>query len=99
MNGSQAAPLARNLLKNAFDRTEAGGHIAITVGSKQLCISKDGKQPLDAEHIFDRFFQGEKKEGSTGLGLALVKAVCRYYGLGLEYRYVDGRHTFTVDWR
>lgn len=98
MNESLASTLTSNLLKNAFVHAEAGGHIAITVGTKQLSISNDGRQPLDAEHIFDRFFQGEKKEGSTGLGLALVKAVCRYYGLQLEYRYVDGQHTFTVEW-
>lgn len=98
MNESLASTLTSNLLKNAFVHTETGGHIAITVGTKQLSISNDGRQPLDAEHIFDRFFQGEKKEGSTGLGLALVKAVCRYYGLRLEYQYIDGQHTFTVEW-
>lgn len=98
MNESLASTLTSNLLKNAFVHTEAGGHIAITVRTKQLSISNDGRQPLDAEHIFDRFFQGEKKEGSTGLGLALVKAVCRYFGLRLEYRYIDGQHTFTVEW-
>ena len=37
--------------------------------------------PLDAGRIFDRFYQGAKKEGSTGLGLAVVDAVCRLYGL------------------
>ena len=65
---------------------------------KTLTVSNDGTKPLDAARIFDRFYQGEKKEGSTGLGLALVKAVCRYYHLHLEYRFDDSRHYFSIIW-
>ena len=34
-------------------------------------------QPLDAQRIFERFYQGKKKEGSTGLGLAIADAICK----------------------
>ena len=37
-----------------------------------------------------------KKEGSTGLGLALVKAVADSYGMAVEYRYSDCRHHFLL---
>ena len=56
-----------------------------------------GISDVDKEHIFDRFYQGAKKEGSTGLGLAVVDAVCRLYGLKIAYSHADGRHCFTVD--
>lgn len=98
MNESLASTLTNNLLKNAFVHSEPGSKIAIIVRPRKLSVSNDGSQPLDADRIFDRFFQGEKKEGSTGLGLALVKAVCKYYHLGLEYRFDNGRHCFSVTW-
>lgn len=98
MNESLASTLTNNLLKNAFVHSEPGSKIAIIVRPRELSVSNDGVQPLDADRIFDRFFQGEKKEGSTGLGLALVKAVCKYYHLGLEYRFDNGRHCFSVTW-
>ena len=98
MNESLASTLTNNLLKNAFVHSEPGSKIAIIVRPRKLSVSNDGVQPLDADRIFDRFFQGEKKEGSTGLGLALVKAVYKYYHLGLEYRFDNGRHCFSVTW-
>ncbi len=98
MNESLASTLINNLLKNAFIHSEAGSKIVISRQDKTLTVSNDGTKPLDAARIFDRFYQGEKKEDSTGLGLALVKAVCRYYHLHLEYRFDDGRHYFSIIW-
>lgn len=98
MNESLASTLTNNLLKNAFIHSEPGSKIDITVQQRRLTVSNDGNHSLDADRIFDRFFQGEKKEGSTGLGLALVKAVCKYYNLGLEYRFENNRHCFSVIW-
>ncbi len=98
MNESLAATLVTNLLKNAYVHSPENGHIEITVDERSLTVANDGTAPLDAEHIFDRFYQGAKKEGSTGLGLALVSAICRYYGLDIRYAFVRGRHTFTVTW-
>lgn len=98
MNESLASTLINNLLKNAFIHSEAGSKIIISMQDQTLTISNDGTKQLDATQIFNRFYQGEKKEGSTGLGLALVKAVCRYYHLNLEYRFNKDRHYFSVTW-
>ena len=54
--------------------------------------------PLDADHIFDRFYKRSEREGATGLGLALVGAIARYYSLKVDYSFVGGRHIFTVLW-
>ena len=98
MNPSLAGSVVANLLKNAFVHGDAGGEIAVAVSPRRLEVANSGAGgPLDAAHIFDRFYQGTKKEGSTGLGLAVVDAVCRLYGLRVAYAYIDGRHCFTVE--
>lgn len=97
MNPSLAASLVTNLLKNAFVHGDAGGEVAVTVAARELRVCNAGAQgPLDAEHIFERFYQGAKKEGSTGLGLSIVDAVCRLYGLRIGYAYINRCHCFTV---
>lgn len=98
MNPSLAGSMVANLVKNAFVHGDAGGEIVVTVAPRRLTVANSGAGgPLDAGHIFDRFYQGAKKEGSTGLGLAVVDAVCRLYGLKIAYSHADGRHCFTVD--
>ena len=98
MNPSLAGSVVANLVKNAFVHGDAGGEIVVTVAPRRLTVANSGAGgPLDAGHIFDRFYQGAKKEGSTGLGLAVVDAVCRLYGLKVAYSHADGRHCFTVD--
>lgn len=97
MNPSLAASLVTNLLKNAFVHGDAGGEVIVTVTAHELRVCNAGAQgPLDAEHIFERFYQGAKKEGSTGLGLSIVDAVCRLYGLRIGYAYINRCHCFTV---
>ena len=66
--------------------------------SGSVCNSGGGGA-LDAEHIFERFYQGTKKEGSTGLGLSIVDAVCRLYGLRVGYSYINRCHCFSVHFR
>lgn len=98
MNESLAVTLVSNLVKNAFVHAPEGAAVDVAVRGRTLTVSNNGAEPLDAGHIFDRFYQGTKKEGSTGLGLALVGAVCTYYGLQVRYGFVGGRHRFTVVW-
>ena len=97
MNESLAATLVTNLIKNAFVHSSNGSEVHISIVGRTLTISNAGEEPLDKEHIFERFYQAVRKEGSTGLGLALVAAVCRYYNLRLEYFFADGKHYFEVE--
>ena len=98
MNPSLAASVVNNLLKNACVHGGEGGEVEVTLTRRSLCVANTATGgPLDGEHIFERFYQGTKKEGSTGLGLSIVDAVCRLYGLHCSYAFVGGRHTFTVD--
>ena len=97
MNESLASTLISNLVKNAYVHTPQGGDAHIEIVGRTLRVSNTGGEPLDREHIFERFYQAARKEGSTGLGLALVAAVCRYYNLRLEYFFADGKHHFEVE--
>ena len=97
MNESLAATLITNLIKNAYVHSSNGDQVHISIAGRTLTISNAGEESLDKGYIFDRFYQGSRKEGSTGLGLALVAAVCRYYNLRLEYFFADGKHNFEVE--
>ena len=98
MNPSLAGSLVGNLVKNAFVHGAEGGEVRVRIAERRFEIENDAAQgPLDAAHIFERFYQGTKKEGATGLGLAIADAVCRLYGLRIAYAFRDGRHVFTVD--
>ena len=96
MNDSLVSVLVTNLLKNSFVHNIDGGFIYIKITANTFEISNTGEKPLDRERIFERFYQGQKKEGSTGLGLALVDSICKANHLTIDYTYVENRHIFTI---
>lgn len=96
MNDSLVSVLVTNLLKNSFVHNIDGGFIYIKITANTFEISNTGEKPLDRERIFERFYQGLKKEGSTGLGLALVDSICKANHLKIDYTYVENRHIFTI---
>ena len=96
MNDSLVSVLVTNLLKNSFVHIIDGGFIYIKITANTFELSNTGEKPLDRERIFERFYQGQKKEGSTGLGLALVDSICKANHLKIDYTYVENRHIFTI---
>ena len=97
MNESLAVALLTNLLKNAFVHNVDRGHIRIVVTKNNITFRNTGvEHPLDKEHIFERFYQGAKKEGSTGLGLAIAESICRLQHLTLRYYYEQEEHCFEI---
>lgn len=95
MNETLASVLLNNLLKNAYAHTPKGGSIVISIDADRFSICNTAENgPLDKEHIFDRFYQGHKKEGFTGLGLALAYSVSQIYGLSITYDYTVRMHCF-----
>lgn len=96
MNPSLAESLITNLVKNAFVHCVPGGQVEVWVSSGVLRVCNSGSEPLDARRLFERFYQGTRKEGSTGLGLAIADAICRYYGLRITYAFSRGQHCFEV---
>ena len=96
MNHILATTLVGNLVRNAYIHSPEGSQVDISINYNKLEIRNDGTEPLDAERVFNRFYRATKREGSTGLGLALVKAIGDYYSLGIEYRFENGKHIFSI---
>ncbi len=97
MNEMLATMLVTNLLKNAFVHNADGGKIKVSFSSDAMEFSNTGDDaPLDPQRIFERFYQGKKREGSTGLGLAIAHSICQQSDLQIKYEYRDGMHCFRV---
>lgn len=96
MNETLASILVTNIIKNAFVHSPEGGTVALTLTENELVVANSGDSPLDQSRIFDRFYQGAKKDDSTGLGLALAKTIADRNGLRLTYSYENGMHLFRI---
>lgn len=87
-----------NLLSNAFKYTPDNGTIAVSVKfSDESCtisIKDSGKgiPPEDIAHIFDRFYQVEKKHPTgSGIGLSVARAFVELHGGALEVESEPGK--------
>ena len=92
-----ASVLIGNLVKNAFLYTPSGGTINVTMSKTGFSISNTGNAPLDKDKVFRRFYQPSgRKEGATGLGLALAYSVCMNNGVDITYEFINDRHIFSI---
>ncbi|HQE16715.1 MAG TPA: HAMP domain-containing sensor histidine kinase [Mycobacterium sp.] len=95
-----------NLLTNARVHTPAGTTVTLAVRTDEhaavLTVTDDGPGIPDALvlEVFGRFVRGDasrsRREGSTGLGLAIAAAVVRAHGGEISVDSVPGRTVFTV---
>jgi signal transduction histidine kinase len=83
--------LALNLMENAVRHTPAGTHVHATVaehdGDVVLTVADDGPgvPPELRDRVFERFVRGGGDRGSSsGLGLAIVRAVAESHGGRVE---------------
>ena len=97
MNEVLAGILVTNLLKNAFVHNIDNGCLYVQMNSGFIRFKNSAENgSLDKKRIFERFYQEHRKEGSSGLGLALVDAVCRHSRLKIKYLYEEGLHIFEL---
>ena len=100
MDPTLASSLVNNLLKNAFIHNLQGGSIAITLSDNTLTIGNTGKnEALDAESVFKTFYRKGENTHSTGLGLAIAKAICTEYGFEINYQFIENQHVFSVKFK
>ncbi len=79
-----------NLVKNAIQYTEAGGHVTVKVGEDsgylKVTVIDDGIgiPARDLPRVFERFYQVEthltRRYGGMGLGLSVAKAMVELHG-------------------
>lgn len=97
MDGILADILISNLLKNAFIHNTDEGTISVKADAGSYSVANTGEpEPLDENKIFERFYHSSGKQLSTGLGLALVKAICNLYGFEIKYAFTEGMHIFRI---
>ena len=92
--------LVLNLLENALIHTPSGTPVVASVrrtdGSAQIEVTDRGPgvPPALRERIFERFArttgEGERPKGSSGLGLAIVRAVTDAHGGQVEVLDAEG---------
>jgi signal transduction histidine kinase len=95
-----------NLIKNAIQFTDSGGHVTISVdevpGHMKVSVMDDGNgiPARDLPRVFERFFQVEthltRRFGGMGLGLAVAKAMVELHGGRIWAESEEGKgSTFT----
>jgi signal transduction histidine kinase len=89
--------LLNNLLSNAIRHNMDNGTISITLNNNHLIVENSGSEPvLDLETMFNRFQKGKQSEG-MGLGLTIVKNICKLYHWDITYEYQNGLHRFIIN--
>lgn len=90
--------LVTNLLKNAVSHGTKGTRLDISLGNSILNISNAGEPlPFPDDQLFRRFIKDSGKKGSSGIGLEIVRKICQYYNIVVSHSYLDGIHTFRVN--
>ncbi len=93
-----------NLLRNAIRYNKQGGTVTVTLTQGRLAVEDTGIG-ISEEHmgkVFSRFFTVDKshggKNGGFGLGLAVVRKICKKSGwtIDVESKLGEGSK-FTVE--
>ena len=97
-----------NLLTNALHHTPENGQITLHAKAipDGVCITVEdtgaGISPEDLPYIFDRFWRGDRsrarREGSSGLGLAITRQLVQAHGGTIAAKSEPGQGTtFTIE--
>ncbi|MCD0487824.1 HAMP domain-containing histidine kinase [Pedobacter sp. MC2016-14] len=85
-----------NLLMNAWRHTDGEAEIFISISGAELIVANTGSHALDAEKLFRRFSTSSTHTPGSGLGLSIVKEICKRYGWEIRYGFLEEMHRFTV---
>jgi signal transduction histidine kinase len=89
-NREQLEAALENLVENALRHGGDGVNVRVICwregDSTGFTVEDDGPgiSPANLARVFDRFFTTARDRGGTGLGLALVKAICQSHGGSVE---------------
>ena len=85
-NREKIITLFDNLLSNAIKYNKHNGEISIIL-REGYCAMRDSGSGIDSKHramIFERFARFDKSVGGFGIGLSLVREICREYGIRIR---------------
>lgn len=90
--------LVINLIKNALSHSSEKAKITVDFKEACLTITNDGEAlPFDEDQLFKRFMRNSTNKSSNGLGLEIVKKICRFHNLEITYSFEAQKHIFKVD--
>jgi len=101
------ATIIRNVLANAckYAPSAAQSWRTTTIGDRAVIEVRDqgpGIAAADLDHVFERFYRGEKtrarEEGGSGLGLSIVQGLARAAGGDVAIESVEGHGTTVTVW-
>tara|TARA_R110001583_G_scaffold13561_4_gene57963 strand:- start:12533 stop:13780 length:1248 start_codon:yes stop_codon:yes gene_type:complete len=88
--------MIQNIFINAINHSAKGKEIQIKLSTDSFTISNHGEQAiLQPDQIFNRFYKEDQNQGSTGIGLAIVKKIADHYNFRITYLFKDFKHNFT----
>jgi len=92
LDGTRIERAVANLVRNALEHTPAGGCVDVTVFADDGWVglrvqdSGEGIAASELEHVWERFYRGEKSRrrsdggDGAGLGLAIVRGIVEAHG-------------------
>ena len=86
--------LISNLIRNSIKHNIPNGSISITSIKNNIRISNTGKEIRVNSEEFNRFHRSSKN--SLGLGLSIVKKICKLYNIKINYSYENEVHNFDL---
>ncbi|UMB61311.1 HAMP domain-containing histidine kinase [Lutibacter sp. A80] len=100
LNVSLLEILITNLIKNAVFHNKNNGTITVIISNDKFTIYNTGNNTaLNPKTIFNRFQKEASSTKSTGIGLAVCKAICKLYTTPINYSYSKNQHCFTVNFK
>ncbi len=92
--------LITNLIKNAVFHNSNKGKITLVFSEETFSIYNTGSSTaLNTKTIFNRFQKEASSIKSTGIGLAVCKAICKLYTTPITYSFIKNQHCFTINFK
>ncbi|WP_343687320.1 HAMP domain-containing sensor histidine kinase [Chryseobacterium gleum] len=95
-NNILAEILINNLIINAIRHTAVGGCISIQLTDSVFEVSNSGTEQLNMDLMFKRFSKLSTDNIGSGLGLSIIKEICRFHHWTIRYRFENNNHIFSV---
>jgi signal transduction histidine kinase len=86
-----------NLVGNAIKHSVSKSKISIRLNQKAFIIENKGNTlSVQPEKLFERFYKDNKSSDNFGLGLSIVKEICRVYNWRINYTIEEEIHKIIV---
>jgi signal transduction histidine kinase len=100
----RVAQVLSNLIGNALKFTPAGGRVSVRGWSAppfvRFAVEDNGQgiEPQDQARVFDRFWQANRQQMGTGLGLCIAKSIVEAHGgeIGVQSAGRGSRFEFSL---